>query len=266
MSKVTVPSLRGKKDDHERIVMVTAYDYPTARLVDECGIDVVLVGDSLGNVIQGRPNTVGVTMDEMIYHTTLVVRGTSRALVTGDMPFMSYQSGPDEGLRNAARFLKEAGAASVKLEVCEQDLDTVLRMTSAGIPVMGHIGLCPQSINVMGGYKVQGRTKDEAARLLRLAGEIESAGAFSLVLESIPAPLARKITESIKIPTIGIGAGPDCDGQVLVFHDLTGLSEPPYPGFVKKYADLRGEISKALSAFCSDVRNGTFPSGEHSFD
>ena len=265
MKKNTVPTIRSMKGE-EKIVMVTAYDAPTAKIVDEAGVDIVLVGDSLGNVIQGMPNTLSVTVEEMIYHTKMVARGIKNAHLCTDMPFMSYQSSKKDAVINAGRFIKEAGAESIKLEVTKDYIDTIYEIRKAGIPVMGHIGLRPQSVHDMGGYKLQGRAKGEAAKLVSLAKEIEEAGAYSLVLESIPQKLAKKITRSINIPTIGIGAGPDCDGQVLVINDLAGLSEEPLPKFVKKYAELREEMEKATSDYIDEVRSGTFPSSEHSYD
>ena len=250
----------------EKIVMVTAYDAPTAKIVDESGVDIVLVGDSVGNVIQGLSNTLPVTVDEMIYHTRMVSRGIQNAHLCTDMPFMSFQSSKEDAVKNAGRFVKEAGAESVKLEVTNDYIDTIREIRKAGIPVMGHIGLRPQSFHDMGGYKLQGREKGEAAKLLALAKQIEDAGAFSLVLESIPQKLAKKITRSIKIPTIGIGAGADCDGQVLVINDLVGLSEDPLPKFVKKYAEIRETMKKATKDYVNEVRKGTFPSSEHSYD
>ena len=264
--RITVPQLRARKGKSEKIVMVTAYDAPTASVVDEAGVDVVLVGDSLGNVIQGRPDTLGVTMDEMIYHTTMVSRAVRRAAVVADMPFMSYQASTADALRNAGRFLKETGAAAVKLEVNEHQLDTVRALVGSGIPVMGHIGLCPQSIHLMGGYRVQGRTEEDAGRLTALAEAIEQAGAFSLVLESIPRALAAQITAAVGIPTIGIGAGPDCDGQVLVLHDLVGLTAGPVPRFVKRYADVRKLILEAVEQYACEVREGRFPGPENCYD
>ena len=266
MKKKTVPIIRSMKDERQKIVMVTAYDAATARIIDEAGVDIVLVGDSLGNVIQGLPNTLPVTMDDMVYHTRIVSRGVEYAHLSADMPFMSYQASPGEALRNAGRLIKEAGAESVKLEINEEYLDTVYAINKSGIPVMGHIGLCPQSILEMGGYKVQGRGKKEAGRLVDLAKAIESAGAFSLVIESIPSALAQEITDSIKIPTIGIGAGPGCDGQVLVINDLVGLSPEPTPKFVKKYANLRELIGKSTREFIEEVKSGDFPGREHSYD
>jgi len=266
MKKVTTIDLCRMKVNGEKIVMVTAYDAATASIVDTAGVDAVLVGDSLGNVIQGRANTLGVTMDEMVYHTQIVSRGVKRAFLTADMPFMSYQGSIEDALRNAGRFLKESGAQAVKLEVNEQSLDTIYAIRKAGIPVMAHIGLCPQSIHAMGGYRVQGRMEGESARLLKLAKEIEERGAFSLVLESIPRKLAREITDSLRIPTIGIGAGTDCDGQVLVINDLLGISEEPLPKFVKKYAELRKTIHKAVSDYADEVKAGTFPAPDQSYD
>jgi len=266
MKKITVPRLGEMKRQEEKIVMVTAYDAATANIIDEAGVDIVLVGDSLGNVIQGLPNTLPVTMDEMIYHTKIVSRGVKHAHLCGDMPFMSYQVSKEEAIRNAGRFIKEAGAESVKLETNEQYLDTIHAIFKAGIPVMGHIGLRPQSIHVMGGYRIQGRETEEARRLLDLAKAAEEAGAFSLVLESIPQQLAKKITESISIPTIGIGAGASCDGQVLVINDLVGLSPEPIPRFVKRYANLREVMTKAVRDFIDEVKEGDFPDAEHSYN
>lgn len=265
MKKITAPIISSMKNK-EKIVMVTAYDAPTAKIVDESGVDIVLVGDSLGNVIQGLENTLPVTLDEMIYHTKIVSRGIQNAHLCADMPFMSFQSSIKDAVRNAGRFVKEARAESVKLEVTEDYLDTVKEIRKAGIPVIAHIGLRPQSFLDMGGYKLQGREKGEAARLVALAKEIENAGAFSLLLESIPQKLAKKITRATKIPTIGIGAGVDCDGQVLVINDLTGLSEDPVPKFVKKYAELRKEMKRATKNYVDEVRKGIFPSSEHSYD
>lgn len=266
MKKRTVPILRSMKADSQKIAMVTAYDAATARMVDEAGVDIVLVGDSLGNVVQGLPNTLPVTMDDMVYHTRIVSRGLEYAHLSADMPFMSYQASKEDALRNAGRLIKEAGAESVKLEINEDHLETLYAINRSGIPVMGHIGLCPQSILEMGGYKVQGRGEKEAERLLELAKSIEQAGAFSLVLESIPQSLAKEITDAIKIPTIGIGAGPGCDGQVLVINDLLGLSPEPTPRFVKKYANLRELVGKSTRTFIEEVKSGAFPSEEHSYD
>ncbi|MGB2691733.1 MAG: 3-methyl-2-oxobutanoate hydroxymethyltransferase [Thermodesulfobacteriota bacterium] len=265
MKKTTVPIISSMKDK-EKIVMVTAYDAPTARIVDEAGVDIVLVGDSVGNVIQGLSNTLPVTVDEMIYHTKIVSRGIQNAHLCADMPFMSFQSSKEDAVKNAGRFVKEAGAESIKLEVTTDYIDTIREIRKAGIPVMAHIGLRPQSFLDMGGYKLQGREKGEGTKLVALAKEIEAAGAFSLVLESIPQKLAKKITQSIKIPTIGIGAGKDCDGQVLVINDLVGLSEDPLPKFVKKYAEVRETMKDATKDYISEVKKGIFPSSEHSYD
>jgi 3-methyl-2-oxobutanoate hydroxymethyltransferase len=265
MKKVTVPEICYMKSHGEKIVMVTAYDAATANIIDESGVDIILVGDSLGNVIQGLPDTLSVTIDEMVYHTKIVSRGIKRAHLCGDMPFMSYQASKEDAIRNAGRFVKEGKAESVKLETNENYLDTIYGIQKAGIPVMAHIGLCPQLILITGGYRVQGRNDNDAMRLIKLAKSIEDAGAFSLVLESIPQELAKRITESIDIPTIGIGAGPFCNGQVLVINDLVGLSPEPLPRFVKRYANLREAISKAVRDFTDEVKEGTFPDARHSY-
>ncbi len=266
MKKVTVPELQDMKGHRRKIVMVTAYDAATANIIDEAGVDIILVGDSLGNVIQGLPNTLPVTMEEMVYHTKIVSRGVGRAHLCGDMPFMSYQASKEDAIRNAGRFIKEAKAESVKLETNESYLDTIYAIQKAGIPVMGHIGLCPQSIHITGGYKVQGRKEHEADLLLELAKSIEDSGAFSLVLESIPQELAKKITESITIPTIGIGAGPFCDGQVLVINDLVGISPEPLPRFVKRYANIREIMAKAVRDFVDEVKEEVFPDTQHIYN
>ena len=265
MKKITVPII-GSMKNKEKIVMVTAYDASTAKIVDESGVDIVLVGDSVGNVIQGLSNTLAVSVDEMIYHTKIVSRGIHNAHLCADMPFMSFQSSNEDAVKNAGRFVKESGAESVKIEVTEDYIETIREIRKAGIPVMGHIGLRPQSVHNMGGYKLQGRDKDEGAKLVALAKRIEDAGAFSLVLESIPQKLAKKITRSINIPTIGIGAGANCDGQVLVINDLVGLSEEPLPKFVKKYAEIRDLMKRATEEYVDEVRTGSFPSKEHSYD
>lgn len=266
MNKKTAPVIRSMKQDGRKIAMITAYDAQMAKILDEAGADIILVGDSLGNVVQGLPTTLPVTMDEMIYHTKIVSRGMENAHLTADMPFLSFQVSTEEAVRNAGRFVKEAGAESVKLEVTEDYIDTVYAIQKTGIPVMGHIGLRPQNVLTMGGYKLQGREKGEASKLVALAKAVESAGAFSLVLESIPQSVAREITEAIGIPTIGIGAGPGCDGQVLVINDLLGLSPEPIPKFVKKYANLRETVEKSAKDFIDEVRTGTFPSQEHCYD
>ena len=266
MKKMTVPEVQDMKRRGDKVVMVTAYDAPTARIIDEAGVDIILVGDSLGNVVQGLSNTLPVTVDEMVYHTRLVSRGAKNAHICADMPFMSYQLSTEEAVRNASRFIKEAGAESVKLETTEDFLDTIYEIQKIGIPVMGHIGLRPQDVHKMGGYKIQGRDKDEASELKELAIKAEEAGAYAIVLESIPRGLAAEITDSVRIPTIGIGAGPGCDGQVLVIHDLVGLSPEPMPKFVKKYANVRETMQSATKEFINDVREGTFPEGAHSYD
>jgi 3-methyl-2-oxobutanoate hydroxymethyltransferase len=265
MAKMTVQDFLRKKSDGRKISMLTAYDYPFARILDEAGIDGILVGDSLGMVVQGLDNTLPVTMDEMIYHTRIVARGVANALVIGDMPFMSYQASAEEAVRNAGRFLKEAGAAAVKLEGGNEVLGCIRAMTRAEIPVMAHIGLTPQSIHRMGGYKVQGKSEEAAGRLMDEARAVEDAGAFSLLLEAIPAALAKKITAALSIPTIGIGAGPHCDGQVLVLHDVIGMFERFVPKFVKRYANLKEEALKAVEAYRKDVEEGRFPSERESF-
>ncbi len=265
MPKTTIQDLIRKKSEGRKICMLTAYDFPFAQIVDEAGVDAVLVGDSLGVVVQGLDNTLPVTMDEMIYHTKMVSRAVKNALVIGDMPFMSYQASVEDAVRNAGRFLKEGGAAAVKMEGGVEVLDRIGAMTRADIPVMAHIGLTPQSIHRMGGYKVQGKTKSAARRLIEEARAVEQAGAFSVVLEGLPMGLSREITKTVSIPTIGIGAGPYCDGQVLVLHDLLGLFERFVPKFIKRYAHLRDEAVRAVRAYAAEVEDGTFPSEEQSF-
>ncbi|MDH4101152.1 MAG: 3-methyl-2-oxobutanoate hydroxymethyltransferase [Nitrospirota bacterium] len=262
MPGITVPDIVRMKADGRRIVMVTAYDYAFARLADEAGVDVVLVGDSLGMVVQGHSTTLPVTVDQMVYHTTIVRRGVEKALVVGDMPFLSYQANRDDAVWNAGRFLKEAGAAAVKLEGGVAISDTIASMVKADIPVMGHVGLRPQAVHAMGGYKVQGRGLD-AQRVLDDALAVEAAGAFSIVLEGVPAELAARITGALKIPTIGIGAGSDCDGQVLVMHDMLGLFDRPSPKFSKRYADLGAATIEAFRRYGDEVRSGKFPGDEH---
>ena len=260
---VTVRDLRTFKERGERFVMLTAYDYPTARILDEAGVPALLVGDSLANNILGYENTLPVTMEEMLHHSRAVARGAKNALIVGDMPFLSYQTSLEEGIRNAGRFLKEGGAHAVKLEGAMLELTGAL--VERGIPVMGHIGLTPQSVHAMGGYRVQGRSEEDARRLLDQAHALEKSGIFSLVLEGIPAPLAAQITDSLSVPTIGIGAGSHCDGQVLVITDLLGLGYGTYPKFVKPYADLRGEITRAVQTFRDEVAAGVFPDDAHSY-
>ena len=261
---ITINDLRSIKAEGRRFAMLTAYDYPTARILDEAGIPVILVGDSLANVVLGHPTTLPVTMEEMLHHTRAVARGAPNALVVGDLPFLSYQASEEEAIRNAGRFLKEAGAHAVKLEGGHPEL--IERMVSAGIPVMGHLGLTPQSVHAMGGYRVQARTEEAAERLLADALQLEKAGVFSLVLEGVPSGVAERVTASIAVPTIGIGAGPHCDGQVLVLHDLLGLSFGKPAKFVKRYAELGDEISRAVTAFKDEVEEGAYPGPEHSYE
>jgi len=258
---VTIHDLRAWKAEGKRFAMLTAYDFPTARILDEAGIPVLLVGDSVANNVLGYENTLPVTMDEMLHHTRAVARGTRTAMVVGDMPFLSYQVSVDDGVRNAGRFLKEAGAHAVKLEGPQVELTQ--RLVELGIPVMAHVGLTPQSVHGLGGYKVQGRGED-SARLLDEAQSLEKAGAFAIVLEGVPTDLGAEITSSLEIPTIGIGAGPGTDAQVLVIHDLLGLSER-LPRFAKAYTDLHGEIAEAVRTFAGEVAAGTFPDAEHSY-
>jgi len=263
--KVTVPHIIKMKQRGEKITCLTAYDYSFARILDEAGVEMLLVGDSLGCVVQGNHNTLAVTMDEMIYHTRAVVRGRKRALVIGDMPFLSYQASKEQALLNAGRFLKEAGAEAVKLEGGVAVKETMAAMVDAGIPVMGHIGLTPQSVHQFGGYKIQGRVKERRERVLRDASAVEEAGAFSVVLEGMPLDLAQEITERLTIPTIGIGAGVHCDGQVLVVHDMLGLFDDFAPKFVKRYADLKTTVTGAVKNFIGEVKEKKFPMEEHSF-
>jgi 3-methyl-2-oxobutanoate hydroxymethyltransferase len=265
MPKFTIHDFLKKKKEGKKITMLTAYDYPFARIVDEAGIDVILVGDSLGMVVQGLDNTLPVTMDEMIYHTKMVARAVNSAMVIGDMPFMSYQTGIKDAVRNAGRFLKEAGASAVKMEGGAEITQHIKAMAKADIPVMAHIGLTPQSIHRMGGYKVQGKTDEAAQRLIEEAHIVENAGAFSLLLEAIPMDLAKTITEELSIPTIGIGAGRHCDGQVLVLHDVIGLFERFVPKFIKQYTNLRETAIEAVKTYREEIEKGVFPSEEQSF-
>ncbi len=262
---VTVPRLRKMKRDGTRITMVTAYDATFARLFDDAGADVLLVGDSLGMVVQGLDSTLPVTVDEVIYHCRAVARGTRRAHVVGDMPFLSWQLSSEQALRNAGRFLSEGGAQAVKLEGGVDAAATIERIVQAGIPVMAHVGLTPQSVHAMGGFRVQGKTEETAARVLADAKAVAEAGAYSLVLEGIPSDLAQQITEAVEIPTIGIGAGPHCDGQVLVCYDLLGLTPDLKPKFVKRYAEFFEEGVAAARRYCDEVRDGVFPSEKYSF-
>ncbi len=262
---ITVPDIRSRKQSGRRIVMLTAYDCPTARLLDQAGVDIILVGDSLANTVLGYDSTLPVTMDEMLHHARAVVRGTRRALVVGDMPYMSYQTGASDAIRNAGRFLKEAGAAAVKIEGGLKRAELVRALREAEVPVMGHIGLTPQSLHVMGGYRVQGKKSDEVRALVDDARALQEAGVFALVLEGMPAPAARAVSDAIDVPTIGIGAGPDCDGQVLVFHDLVGLTEGTPPRFVRRYAAVGEVIGDAARRFIADVREGSFPSAAETY-
>ena len=261
---MTVPDLQQCKRDRRKITVVTAYDALFTRIVEQAGIDVILVGDSLGVVVQGKANTLSVTMDEMLYHTKLVARAAQRSLVIGDMPFMSYQAGVDDALRNAGQFL-QAGATAVKLEGGALMADRVEAMARIGIPVVGHLGMMPQSVHQYGGFKVQGKGKDQAQQLLHDVKALEDAGAVAVVLEAIPAELAKSMTETVAIPTIGIGAGPHCDGQVLVLYDLLGLFDEFVPKFVKPYAHLKADVVEALRRYKEDVEQGTFPSDSESY-
>lgn len=265
MSRRNVNTFKEMKVNKEKIVMVTAYDYPSAKMVQEAELDMILVGDSLGMAMLGYDTTLPVTVEDMIHHTKAVTKGAPETFVVGDMPFLSYHVSTEEALINAGRFLKEAGAQAVKLEGGQERASLVKKMTSAGIPVMGHIGLTPQSVHQLGGYKVQGKQKEKAIAMVQDAKALEEAGAFSIVLECVPNPLAELISDSISIPTIGIGAGNVCDGQVLVWHDLLGITEGRLPRFVKKYADLRSPIITALKEYKDDVCKNSFPGEEHSF-
>jgi 3-methyl-2-oxobutanoate hydroxymethyltransferase len=264
--KVTTLTFRQKKERGEPITMLTAYDYPTALAIDQAGVDSILVGDSLAMVVLGYENTLPVTLEEMLHHSRAVARGAKTALLIGDMPFMSYQVSVEEATRNAGRFLQQGGMDAVKLEGGRERADAVRSITSAGIPVMGHIGLTPQSINQLGGFRAQGKTALAARRLLEDALILEEAGIFSLVLESVPARLAELISRRLSIPTIGIGAGAGCDGQVLVTHDLLGLFDRFTPKFVKKYADFHSEMRKAFTDYIEDVETKRFPAQEHTVE
>ena len=263
--KITVPHILKMKQRCEMITCLTAYDYSFARILDEAGVEMMLVGDSLGCVVQGNHNTLAVTMDEMIYHTRLVARGRKRALVIGDMPFLSYQASKEQALQNAGRFLKEGNAEAVKLEGGVSVRETIRAIVDAGIPVMGHVGLTPQSVHRFGGYRIQGREKERREIVLHDALAVEEAGAFSVVLEGMPLDLAQAITERLTIPTIGIGAGAHCDGQVLVVHDMLGLFDDFTPKFVKQYANLKQVMNGAVKDFIGEVKERKFPGEEHSF-
>ena len=265
MRRVSIDDLKAMKQRGEKIAMLTAYDYPTARLLDEAGVPIILVGDSLGMVVLGYSSTLPVTMADMLHHVAAVVRGTQRTHVVADMPFMSYQASPEDALRNAGRFLQEAGAQSVKLEGGVTVAETVRRLVEAGIPVMGHIGLTPQSVNQFGGYKIQGKTPAAAVKLLNDARALEQAGAYAIVLETIPAPLGKLVSERLSIPTIGIGAGPYCDGQVQVLHDMLGLHPDFVPKHAKQYAHLAEEIGRAVREYLAEVQENRFPTERESF-
>lgn len=262
--KLTTVRILRRKARNEKLVCLTAYDYPTARILDAAGVDLILVGDSAANVIYGQSTTLAIGMEEMLYHTRAVAAGVSRALVTADMPFLSYQVSIEQAVANAGLFLK-AGAEAVKVEGAGPVLDAVHRLTELGIPVMGHLGLTPQSIHKLGGYRLQARRAPEQERLLADAKELEHAGCFAVVLEKVPAELAARVTRALAIPTIGIGAGPDCDGQVLVLHDMLGMDDGPGFKFVRRYAELGAAIRAAVQQYCDDVRTGRFPAAEHSF-
>ena len=269
-AKVTVPELLQRKSQaanfpSKKITCLTAYDYPTARIVDEAGVDVVLVGDSMAMVALGYDSTLPLTLDEALHHTKAARRGVERALLVADMPFGTYHSDVNEALRNAVRFVKESGAEAVKVEGGERRLELIARLTEAEIPVMGHVGLTPQSVNAMGGYRVQGKTMSGAEQLLRDARAVEAAGAFSIVLEGIPRELAAEITRTLRIPTIGIGAGPDCDGQILVLHDMIGLTFHEAPKFARRYTNVGKRIGQAVREYCVDVQSGNFPSDAESY-
>ena len=262
--RITIGEIKEMKQRGEKVPMLTAYDYATAKLIDEAGMPLILVGDSLGMVVLGYESTIPVTMADMLHHTKAVVRGTKRALVIGDMPFMTYHASTSDALYNAGRFIQEGGAQAVKLEGGERVAEVVHRVVECGIPVMGHIGLTPQSIHQLGGYKAQGKTPEAASRLLKDARALEEAGAFAIVLETIPAPLARIITQKVSVPTIGIGAGPWCDGQVQVIGDLLGLFTDFVPRHAKQYAKLFNTIKGAVTDYMTEVKAGTFPTGKES--
>jgi len=265
VKKINVPEIVARKQSGEKITVLTAYDYTFARILDACGVDVILVGDSVGPIVSGYDNTLPVTMDEMVYHTRAVSRGVERALLVADMPFMSYQVDRGEALRNAGRLVKEGGAQAVKVEGGVQIAETVRAIVAMDIPVVGHVGLTPQSVHRMGGFKVQGKEAEQAERILADARAVAEAGACAVVLECVPAPLARRITAELAVPTIGIGAGPGCDGQVLVIHDILGLCEKYSPKFVKRFADIGELLRSGVADYIREVRDGSFPGPEHSF-
>jgi len=268
--KISVPDLMQRKtlaadSQNKKITCLTAYDYPTARLLDEAGVDIILVGDSVGMVMLGYDSTLPLTLDEALHHSKAVRRGVQRALVVADMPYGSYHGEISEALRNAMRFVKEAGAEAVKVEGGERRIELIARLSEAEIPVMGHVGLTPQSVNALGGYRVQGKTPATAEQVLRDARAVETAGAFAIVLEAMPRELAAEITAAVRIPTIGIGAGPDCDGQVLVLHDMLGLTFQDPPKFARRYANIGETISQAVRQYCDDVRSSAFPTDAESY-
>lgn len=265
MPRITTTDIKNKKAKNEKITMLTAYDYSMAAMVDEAGIDMILVGDSLGNVVLGYENTLPVTMEDMIHHTKTVSRASKNAMVVADMPFLSYHISREEAVRNAGRLIQEGGAQSVKLEGGIERVDTVKAILDAQIPVVGHIGLTPQSVIQLGGFKVQGKDVETANRLIKDARALEEAGAFCIVMECVPTPLAKKVSEEISVPTIGIGGGPYCDGQVLVINDMLGMFKGHIPKFVKKFANLEPIIMEALKAYKEEVEAGTFPAEEHGF-
>lgn len=265
MARITTATIKNKKHRQERITMLTSYDYSIARMVDQAGIDMILVGDSLGNVVLGYENTLAVTMEDMLHHTKAVTRAAQNTMVVGDMPFLSYHVSIEEAVRNAGRFIKEAGAQAVKLEGGVERVDTVKAIIDAQIPVVGHIGLTPQSVNAFGGFKVQGKDLETASKLIQDARAMDEAGVFALVLECVPTELARRITEEVSCATIGIGAGPYCDGQVLVINDMLGMYGGHIPKFVKKFANLQPLIMEALQGYKEEVEAGTFPADEHGF-
>ena len=263
--KMTVPEVRSMKERGEKLVCLTAYDYCFARILDEAGIDLLLVGDSLGSVVQGHDSTLPVTVDDIIYHTRAVIRGRRRALVVSDMPFMTFQLGIDEAKRNAGRLIQEGGAESVKLEGGVTQAATIEALVKMGVPVMGHVGLTPQSVHQFGGYRIQGRGEADARAILDDAMAVEQSGAFAVVLEGIPVQLAREITQRVSIPTVGIGAGMHCDGQILVMHDMLGLFDDFTPKFVKRYANLKETVGGAVRSYMEEVRTAAFPAEEHTF-
>ncbi len=261
---MTAPAIAARKGG-ARLAMLTAYDYPTARLAEEAGADMLLVGDSLGMVVLGLPDTLSVTLEMMIHHCAAVSRAASRALVVGDLPFMTYEAGPDQALASAGRLMQEGGARAVKMEGGRELVPTVQALTRAGVPVMGHVGLTPQRVAALGGFKVQGKTPEAGEAILEDAKALAEAGCFAVVVEAVPASLGHTVTSAVAVPTIGIGAGPHCDGQVLVWHDVVGLFERFKPKFVKRYAELAPLAREALAAFCNEVAEGRFPGPEHSF-